>query len=233
MSKHVEVHSARGRDMRDIVLGMSDGLTVPFALAAGISGVVTSSHIILTAGGAEIVAGAISMGLGGYLASHTELEYYDAEQRRELRETYEVPHREVEEVKEVFAGFGFSQQLTNEATAVIVSDRERWVEFMMRLELKLEKPHADAAPRSAVFVGSGYAIGGLIPLLPYMFIKDIHGALLISSFGTSIALAGLGGWKARVFHGSVIQGAISSASIGIVAAAAAYALAKCFTVFNP
>ena len=200
MPEHFERHASSGRDIRDIVLGMSDGLTVPFALAAGISGAVASTRIIVTAGGAEIVAGAISMALGGYLAARTEMEHYQSERKRELRETQEVPHREVAEVREVFAAFGFSERLTNEATSVIVSDRERWVEFMMRFELNLEKPQDDAAPRSAVFVGSGYAIGGIIPLLPYVFLHDVHTALIASCVGTCTALAILGAWKAKVFH---------------------------------
>ncbi len=228
MADHPERHVLRGRDMRDLVLGMSDGLTVPFALAAGISGAMASSRIIVTAGAAEIIAGAISMGVGGYLAARTEAEHYQAEERRELRETHEVPHREVAEVKEVFAGFGFPEKLINEATEVIVSDRKRWVEFMMRLELNLEKPHEGAAPRSALCVGSGYALGGIIPLFPYVILSSVQSGLLLSAIVTCIALAVLGGWKARVFRTRVLSGALGSAVTGALAAGAAYGLTHVF-----
>jgi VIT1/CCC1 family predicted Fe2+/Mn2+ transporter len=229
MSEHVEHHAAHGRNIRDIVLGMSDGLTVPFALAAGISGAGVSSHLILTAGGAELVAGAISMALGGYLSARTELDYYHAEHRREMLETHQVPHREEAEVKEVFQNFGFPQKLVDEATTVIVSDRDRWVDFMMRFELNLEKPEAQDASRSALFIGGGYAVGGAVPLFPYLIFPSVLHGLALSCVVTVAALALLGAWKAKTFHTPILRGAISSACVGAVTAAAAFGFTRLLT----
>lgn len=212
--------------MRDIVLGISDGLTVPFALAAGISGAGASTHIILTAGGAELVAGAISMALGGYLSARTAAEHYHAEHRREMLETHQVPHREIAEVKEVFKGFGFPDPLVDEATAVIVSDRNRWVEFMMRFELNLEKPEEQEAPRSACFIGGGYAVGGAIPLFPYLLFPTVTTGLLGSSLVTAFALALLGAWRAKTFQSSLLKGALVSTAVGAVTAAAAFGFTR-------
>jgi VIT1/CCC1 family predicted Fe2+/Mn2+ transporter len=161
-TEHVEAHFTSSAMVRDIVIGMSDGLTVPFALAAGLSGAVDSTQLVITAGMAEIAAGSIAMGLGGYLAARTEAEHYASERAREHRETVEIPEEETSEVVNLFRLYGLPEPLAVEAAHAIRSDRGRWIDFMMRFELGLEKPDPRRARMSAWTIGLSYAAGGLI-----------------------------------------------------------------------
>src|SRR3984885_1697332 len=185
---HHEHHLKSSDTIRDIVIGMSDGLTVPFALAAGLSGAVNSSGIVVTAGIAEIVAGSIAMGLGGFLAGRTESDHYNSELKREYEEIERVPEQEKSEVKEVFADFGLSEALQTQIADEMAKDKDKWVDFMMRYELGLEKPEANRATQSAVTIGVSYIVGGVIPLSPYFFtVNSIHG-LYYSCIITMICL---------------------------------------------
>ncbi|HEY4441901.1 MAG TPA: VIT1/CCC1 transporter family protein [Candidatus Elarobacter sp.] len=221
-----EHHGAAGSTIRDLVLGVADGLTVPFALAAGVTGAVAASGIVLTAGLAEIAAGAISMGLGGYLAARSEAQHYRTEYAREMRETHEMPNEELAEVMTILQGYGVREPVLSRVVHEIASDREQWVEFMMRNELGLEKPDERAAPRSAALVGGGYILGGIFPLAPYAFFANAHDALLWSIGCTSIALLAFGVIRAKVLETPVVVGALQSWFIGAVAAAVAYGLAR-------
>ncbi len=221
-----EHHGAGTATIRDLVLGMADGLTVPFALAAGVTGAVAASTLVVTAGLAEIVAGAISMGLGGYLAARSEAAHYDKEYARELRETEEIPHEEKAEVAQILFGYGVREPILTRVVNEIASDREQWVEFMMRNELGLERPDERAAPRSAALVGGGYVLGGIFPLAPYVFIANAHDALLWSIGFTSAALLAFGAVRARVLATHVVAGAFQTWFIGALAAGAAYGLAR-------
>ena len=223
---HGERHSSSTQTIRDLVLGMADGLTVPFALAAGITGAVAASGLVVTAGMAEIVAGAISMGLGGYLAARTEVVHYAREYARELRETHEIPDEERAEVAQIMYNYGVREPVLTRVVNEIASDREQWVAFMMRNELGLERPDERAAPRSAVLVGGGYVLGGIFPLAPYVFVPDAHIALYWSIACTSLALLAFGAIRARVLATPVASGAAQTWFIGAVAAAAAYGLAR-------
>src|SRR5678810_896506 len=165
---HKEEHLKSSDLLRDVVIGMSDGLTVPFALAAGLSGAVDSTNIIVIAGIAEIAAGSIAMGLGGYLAGKTEQDHYNSEVKREYFEVENLRHREIEETKDFFANIGLSPALQEQATEEIAKDKDRWVEFMMKYELGLEKPDPRRATRSALNIGISYIVGGIIPLSPYI-----------------------------------------------------------------
>jgi VIT1/CCC1 family predicted Fe2+/Mn2+ transporter len=224
-----ERHGMGTQTIRDLVLGMADGLTVPFALAAGVTGAVASSGIVLTAGLAEIVAGAISMGLGGYLAARSEVEHYAKEYARETRETEEIPAEERAEVAQILHRYGVREPILTRVVNEISSDREQWVEFMMRNELGLEKPDERAAPRSAALVGGGYVLGGIFPLAPYALIPVAHDALLWSIACTSVALLAFGAVRARVLSTPVVPGALQTWFIGAVAAGAAYGLARLVT----
>jgi VIT1/CCC1 family predicted Fe2+/Mn2+ transporter len=224
-----ERHGMGTQTIRDLVLGMADGLTVPFALAAGVTGAVASSGIVLTAGLAEIVAGAISMGLGGYLAARSEVEHYAKEYARETRETEEIPAEERAEVAQILQQYGVREPILTRVVNEISSDREQWVEFMMRNELGLEKPDERAAPRSAALVGGGYVLGGIFPLTPYAFIPVAHDALLWSIACTSVALLAFGAVRARVLSTPLVLGALQTWFIGAVAAGAAYGLARLVT----
>jgi VIT1/CCC1 family predicted Fe2+/Mn2+ transporter len=226
---HDETHKGSAQTVRDVVLGMADGLTVPFALAAGVTGAAASSGIVLTAGVAEIVAGAISMGLGGYLAARSEALHYEKEHAREMRETREIPNEERAEVAEILERYGLAGTVLHEAVEAITMDRNRWVEFMMKNELMLEEPDHNAATRSAVLVGGGYVLGGIFPLGPYAFIHDTTTALLWSIIVTSCALLVFGAVRARVLAVNVVSGAFQSLLVGGVAAAVAFALAKLVT----
>jgi vacuolar iron transporter family protein len=215
--------------LRDVVIGLSDGLTVPFALAAGVSVAVASSKIVVTAGLAEIVAGSISMGLGGYLAARTDVEQYASERRREYREVQLVPHIERDEVRDVFREYGLKGPELEQVVDHIVADPDRWVDFMMRFELGLERPEVYQAPVSALTIALSYAIGGLVPLIPYVVLPNIPDALAGSIVLTLLALFLFGGYKARRTRTPRLRGAIQTTLIGAAAAAAAFGIARLLT----
>lgn len=226
--EHKEDHLKSSEMLTDIVIGMSDGLTVPFALAAGLSGAVSSSKIIVIAGIAEICAGSIAMGLGGYLAGKTEQDHYASEQKREYYEIDNLRDREVEETKEFFANIGLSPALQNQATAEIALDKDRWVDFMMKYELGLDKPDPKRATKSALNIGLSYVAGGIIPLSPYFFINDSEEALKISVVVTLFCLFVFGFFKSKVTGINPWLGAIRVMLIGAMAAAAAFGVARLF-----
>lgn len=225
---HQEEHLKSSAFITDIVIGMSDGLTVPFALAAGLSGAVSSNDIVITAGIAEIVAGSIAMGLGGYLAGQTEVEHYQSELKREYDEVERVPEREKQEVKDVFAEMGLSAHLQEEITEEISKDKDKWVDFMMKFELGLERPDPARARNSALTIGISYALGGLVPLLPYYFTDTPNEGLIFSAITTLICLFVFGYFKSKVTGQPPIYGAFKVTLIGAVAAGAAFFVAKLF-----
>ncbi|HEV2616854.1 MAG TPA: VIT1/CCC1 transporter family protein [Candidatus Acidoferrales bacterium] len=224
---HLEKHFTATAAVRDIVIGMSDGLTVPFALAAGLTGLaLASTRIVVTAGLAEIVAGSIAMGLGGYLAAKTDSEHYASEMRREFQETVEIPDQEEEEVAKVFREYGVSENDMRPVVNAICSDQKRWVDFMMRFELGLEAPEPSRAGRSAGTIAASYIVGGLIPLTPYMLAGQIFTALWISVGVTLLALLIFGFIKAKFTDVAPWRGALQTAFVGGLAAAAAFFLAR-------
>ncbi|MDB4921615.1 VIT1/CCC1 transporter family protein [Mucilaginibacter sp.] len=223
---HHEHHLKSSDTIRDIVIGMSDGLTVPFALAAGLSGAVNSSGIVVTAGIAEIVAGSIAMGLGGFLAGRTESDHYASELKREYDEIDRVPEEEKFEVREVFAGFGLSENLQHQIADEMAKDKHKWVDFMMRYELGLEKPMANRATQSAITIGVSYIVGGIIPLSPYFFESNSQIALYYSCAITMVCLFVFGFFKSKVTGQPAFTGAIKVLFIGALAAAAAFLMAK-------
>lgn len=223
---HHEEHFQSPDFVKDIVIGMADGLTVPFALAAGLSGAVGHSNIIITAGIAEIAAGSIAMGLGGYLAGRTEVDHYDSELKREYLEVDEFPEKEKAEVIEVLEEFGVSKQSSIGIVEELSKDKDKWVKFMMRFELGLEKPDALRARKSAFNIGAAYIVGGLVPLSPYFFISDSQQALYISIGVTLVALFIFGFLKAKAIGQPTLMGAIKTTFIGALAAGVAYLLAK-------
>jgi len=225
-TQHIERHFTASETVRDVVIGMSDGLTVPFALAAGLSGAVQSAHIVLTAGVAEIAAGSIAMGLGGYLAARTDREHYASERERELREVETVPEREAEEVAEVLRGYGLAPEVAAPVVAAIRSDRDRWVDFMMRFELGLEAPDPGRAVRSAAVIALSYIVGGLIPLAPYMVVPTLRAALLVSVGLTLTALLAFGYVKGRFTTAHPGRSAWQTALVGGIAAGTAFLIAK-------
>ncbi len=226
---HVERHFTATEAVRDVVIGMSDGLTVPFALAAGLSAAVTSSSLIVTAGLAEVAAGAIAMGLGGYLAAKTDIEHFDAEVARERREIAEVPHREVAEVESVMRGFGLEGEPLERVVAAITADRDRWVEFMMRFELGIERPDPRRAFTSAFTIGGAYIVGGLVPLVPYMLVPTVPDAMVWSVISTGVALLAFGAIKGRFTGMNLVRSAIQTLVVGGLAAGAAFGLAHAFS----
>jgi VIT1/CCC1 family predicted Fe2+/Mn2+ transporter len=185
---HIERHFTAGETVRDIVIGMSDGLTVPFALAAGLSGAVSSTTIIITAGLAEIAAGSIAMGLGGYLAARSDAEHYASERRREQQEIQEKTAAEKAEVMDVFTSYGLSEGESAPIVEALSKRPEAWIDFMMRFELGLEKPDPKRALTSALTIAASYVVGGLIPLSPYFFLAPVATALLFSVMATLLAL---------------------------------------------
>ncbi len=222
---HQENHFKSSDLVKDIVIGMADGLTVPFALAAGLSGAVSSNGLIITAGIAEVVAGSIAMGLGGYLAGKTEVEHYETELKREYAEVENVPERERQEVKEVFADYGISPKLQDEVANEIMQDKKKWVDFMMRFELGMEKPDARRASKSAFNIGMSYVIGGIIPLIGYFVTDTPKEGLLVSSVVTILFLFAFGYVKTKLTSTKPFLGALKTVLIGVMAAGAAYLIA--------
>ncbi len=227
-STHKETHFKSTQTLRDVVIGMSDGLTVPFALAAGLSGAVVSNRIIVTAGLAEIAAGSIAMGLGGYLAARTEVEHYISERRRELRETREKPHHEEKEVSDIFKGYGLSDEHIRPVLDYFRSNPKQWVDFMMRFELGLDRPDTARGRNSALTIALSYIVGGLIPLSPYMLSVDSAASLTASIFLTVAALFVFGYVKGRFTARKPLLSGIQTASIGAAAAGAAFLIARIF-----
>ncbi|MEX0879819.1 MAG: VIT1/CCC1 transporter family protein [Thermoanaerobaculia bacterium] len=223
---HIEHHFTANATVRDVVIGMADGLTVPFALAAGLTGAISHTGIIVTAGLAEIAAGSIAMGLGGYLAGRSDAEHYASERDREHREVREKPALEAREVADIFRGYGLTEE---EVEPILRSFQERpqqWIDFMMRFELGLEKPDPRRALRSALTIGGAYALGGLIPLGPYILQDDVGTALKISVVLTLAALAVFGYVKGRFTGAGPWKSALQTTLIGGIAAAAAFAIAR-------
>jgi len=223
---HIEEHFTAGDAVRDVVIGMSDGLTVPFALAAGLTGAISQSNIIVTAGFAEIAAGSIAMGLGGYLAARGEAEHYAHERAREEMEVEKMPDAEEREVREIFEDYGLTADESASVVASLKRRPEDWVEFMMRFELGLERPDPNRAWKSALTIAAAYIVGGLVPLSAYILVSDTHRALGLSVAVTAVALALFGGIKGRFTGVAPARSAIQTTLIGGIAAAAAFLIAR-------
>jgi VIT1/CCC1 family predicted Fe2+/Mn2+ transporter len=221
-----EQHFQSSEKVRDFVIGMSDGLTVPFALAAGLSGAVDSNAIVITAGLAEIAAGSIAMGLGGYLAGRTEIEHYDSEEKREYDEIEKLHHVEMQETKDIFAAYGLSDELQEKVAQAIAQDKKKWVDFMMRFELGLDKPDKNRALQSAFIIGISYVIGGLIPLTAYFFTATTLEGLKYSTLITLVCLVAFGLIKSKLTGQPLFKGTLRVALVGALAAAAAFGIAK-------
>ena len=230
-TRHVERHFTAGDTVRDIVIGMSDGLTVPFALAAGLTGAINSAGIIVTAGLAEIAAGSIAMGLGGYLAARSDAEHYAKEREREKLEVVEIPEEEKREVAQVFHSYGLTAAESDPIVEALAKHPKKWVDFMMRFELGLEKPDPKRAFVSAFTIAASYVAGGLIPLAPYIvtaYLKqpNVATALLFSVGLTLLALLVFGFIKGRFTGTRPARSALQTALIGSLAAGAAFLIAR-------
>ncbi len=224
--EHKEKHFTGSQVVKDIVIGMSDGLTVPFALTAGLTGAVTANTIIITAGFAEIIAGSIAMGLGGYMAGKTEYEHYFSEKKREHDEVMNVPEIERSEVKAMLAEYGVSDLNQQRFVDDLSKNEHKWVDFMMRFELGLEQPELNRARNSALTIAIAYAIGGVIPLLSYFFTRTPGQGLYYSIGITLAALLGFGYFKSSMTGQNPVKGAFKTAIIGALAAGAAFFIAK-------
>jgi VIT1/CCC1 family predicted Fe2+/Mn2+ transporter len=222
---HTETHFESTAAVRDVVIGLSDGLTVPFALAAGLSGV-AASHIVVVAGLAEIAAGSIAMGLGGYLAARGDAEHYVSERQREEREIVDRTRDEEEEIYEIFGQYAVDRTAAAPVLAALKQNPTAWVNFMMRFELGLEEPASNRAHRSALTIAFAYIAGGFVPLFPYMMVHDSIAALKLSVIITLIALALFGAIKGKLVGTGWLRSALQTTLIGGVAAAAAYLLAR-------
>lgn len=225
-TRHTERHFQASEVVRDVVIGMSDGLTVPFALAAGLSGAVAEAGIIVTAGLAEIAAGSIAMGLGGYLAAKSDAEHYAAEKRREEQEVREIPREEMKEVADIFRHYGIAEENIHPVVDAMAQKPKEWVDFMMRFELGLEKPEPERARNSAAVIAVSYVVGGLVPLAPYMLVHSAKTALMISVVVTILALAVFGFVKGRYTGAGRWRSALQTTITGGLAATAAFLIAR-------
>lgn len=226
---HDERHFLSGDTVRDVVIGLSDGLTVPFALAAGLSGAVSNTHLVVLAGLAEIAAGSLAMGLGGYLAARGDAEHYNSELKREQSEIVTHTHDEEEEIYEIFQQYGVTRQESEPVLLALKRDPKAWVDFMMRFELGLDKPDPRRAIVSAATIAFSYVAGGLVPLMPYIVLSQASKALQLSVAITLLALAVFGAVKGKLLGTHWLRSAAQTALVGGLAAAAAYGLAKLFS----
>ena len=223
---HIERHFTGSETVRDVVIGMSDGLTVPFALAAGLSGAINTTSIIVTAGLAEITAGSIAMGLGGYLAAKSDAEHYFSERAREASEVTEMPDIEASEVAEVFQSYGLTAEESKPVVDALRKRPQAWIDFMMRFELGLTKPDPKRAFVSAATIAGAYIAGGFIPLGPYIILSTASTALKVSVIITLFALATFGYVKGRFTGAPPLRSAIQTTLVGGLAAAAAFMIAR-------
>ncbi len=223
---HIERHFTGSESVRDVVIGMSDGLTVPFALAAGLSGAVASAHVVVVAGLAEIAAGAIAMGLGGFLAAKSDAEHFEQELARERKEVETIPEAEASEVSEIFESYGLTKEESAPVVAALRQKPQAWVSFMMRFELGLEEPLRGRALRSAMTIAGAYAIGGFVPLFPYMLLTRMRSAFSLSVTLTLLALFIFGYIKGRFTGSAPLRGAVQTLIIGALAAGAAFLIAR-------
>jgi VIT1/CCC1 family predicted Fe2+/Mn2+ transporter len=221
-----ERHQTNSLLVKDIIIGMSDGLTVPFALTAGLSGVLNTNHLIIVSGLAEITAGCISMGLGGYLAGQSEVEHYDTELKREFNEIETVPTTELKEVEDILIEMGVDTILSKQVALQISTDKNKWADFMMKLELNIENPAKNRAAKSAGTIALAYLVGGFIPLSPYILIKDNTTGFYVSCAVTILALLFFGFFKSKVTGQPLLKGTLKVTLTGIIAAGAAFLLAK-------
>jgi VIT1/CCC1 family predicted Fe2+/Mn2+ transporter len=223
---HIERHFTGSETVRDLVIGMSDGLTVPFALAAGLSGAIDTTSIIVTAGLAEIAAGSIAMGLGGYLAAKSDMEHYSSERKREESEVIEKPDVETSEVADVFQSYGLTPVESKPIVDALIARPQAWIDFMMRFELGLEKPNPRRALTSAATIAGAYIAGGFVPLTPYLVLSKASAALPISVIMTLIALAIFGYVKGRFTGAPPLRSSIQTVLIGGLAAGVAFMIAR-------
>ena len=223
---HIEKHFTSSEVVRDIVIGMADGLTVPFALAAGLSGAVAGTRIIVVAGLAEIAAGAIAMGLGGYLAAKNDAEHYVSELKREELEIIERTEDEEAEVREILVEYGLRPEEADPIISHFKANPKKWVDWMMRFELGLEAPDPGRALKSALTIALSYIAGGMVPLTPYMLTNIPATALLYSVVATIVALFGFGYLKGTFTGTHPLQSGMRTAVIGGIAAGAAFGIAK-------
>jgi VIT1/CCC1 family predicted Fe2+/Mn2+ transporter len=226
MARHIEKHFTSSDIVRDIVIGMSDGLTVPFALAAGLSGAVDNNSIIVIAGLAEISAGSIAMGLGGYLAAKSDAEHFESEKKREEQELIDIPEAEEKEISDIMLEYGVSEVESKPLVEALKRRPNKWVDFMMKFELGLEKPEPKRARDSALTIAGSYIAGGIIPLSPYIFISTSGNALILSAIITLIALGIFGYVKGRFISTTPFRKAIQTVVTGGLAAGAAFFIAK-------
>lgn len=223
---NMELHTSNPNLVKDIIIGMSDGLTVPFALTAGLSGVLDTNHLIIVSGLAEITAGCISMGLGGYLAGQSEVEHYDSELIREYDEVETVPLIELKEVEDIFINLGIEKSLSKQVALQVSKNKTNWVNLMMNLELKLERPAKNRAATSAGTIALSYLVGGFIPLFPYIIFNSNKTGFNVSCIATISALIVFGYYKSKMTGQPLIKGTLKVTVTGIIAAAAAFLLAK-------
>jgi VIT1/CCC1 family predicted Fe2+/Mn2+ transporter len=221
-----EKHNKNTNLVKDIIIGMADGLTVPFALTAGLSGVLNTNHLIIVSGLAEITAGCISMGLGGFLAGQSETEHYDAELKKEYEEIEQVPLTELKEVEDIFSEMGVEKSLSKQVALQVSRDKNHWADLMMKLELKMERPSKNQAAITAGTIALSYLAGGFIPLFPYIICNNSKTGFYISCIVTTLALIAFGYFKSKMTGQPPLKGTIKVTITGIIAAAAAFLLAK-------
>ena len=222
----MELHNKNTTLVKDIIIGMSDGLTVPFALTAGLSGVLNTNHLIIVSGLAEITAGCISMGLGGFLAGQSEVEHYDTELQREYNEVERVPRTELKEVEDIFTKMGVEKKLSKQVALQVSKNKNHWVDLMMKLELMMEKPAKNRAAISAGTIAISYLVGGFIPLFPYIITPNSKTGFYVSCIVTILALIIFGFFKSKMTGRPLLKGTMKVAVTGIIAATAAFLLAK-------
>jgi VIT1/CCC1 family predicted Fe2+/Mn2+ transporter len=226
---HTErVHSiGGGTSLRDVMLGLNDGLVAAFAVTSGVAGAFTATKIVVMAGLAEMLGGAVSMGLAAFASSRAQLEFYRSEEQRERDEIRLWPDHERDEIRNIYRDKGFSGALLDQIVSHITADPTRWRSVMMREELGFGANVMEPPLRSGLTVGVAYLLGAAVPLLPYLLVPQPLG-VLVSALATIVALFVVGAGKTVLTARSWWRSGLESMAIGVVAAAVTYTVGRFF-----
>jgi VIT1/CCC1 family predicted Fe2+/Mn2+ transporter len=222
-----QVHAAGGPWVRDVMLGLNDGLVASFAVTSGVAGAFTTGNAAVMARLSEMLGGAVAMGLAAFISARSQVEFYESEIEREREEIERWPEREREEISAIYRDKGFAGPLLEQIVAHITSDPERWSNVMMREELGFNEESFDRPLRSAIAVGSSYLCGAFVPVWPYIFFEPTVG-VLISAISTVVVLFAVGALKTIITSRSWWRSGFESMLTVIAAASVTYAAGRLF-----
>jgi len=223
-------HTPKGRQIREVVFGMNDGLVSTIGFLAGVTGSIGDSRTVLLTGMASIMAGAISMFIGAYLASKSQKEFFEKELERERREIIEYPEKEKDEIREIFTNHGFTQDEVEMIVRRVTQDKDRWIKFMMRDELGIVDENFDNPLKVGSLMGVSFILGGIPLMFPYLFIRESMNALKFSIAIALLVLFGIGVGKTILTKTSWLKSSVEIVVLGSLAAGIGYILGMFFSI---